>query len=44
MPITTSKGTYRLREIVENPGNHVIYYLLDGSAGPGTPQGSHGPE
>ena len=25
-----SKGTYRLREIVENPGNHVIYYLLDG--------------
>ena len=25
-----SKGTYRLREIVENPGNHVMYYLLDG--------------
>ena len=25
-----SKGTYRLREIAENPGNHVIYYLLDG--------------
>ena len=25
-----SKGTYRLREIMENPGNHVIYYLLDG--------------
>ena len=25
-----SKGTYRLREIVENPGNHVIYYLRDG--------------
>ena len=24
-----SKGTYRLREIVENPGNHVMYYLLD---------------
>ena len=22
-----SKGTYRLREIVENPGNHVMYYL-----------------
>ena len=26
-----SKGTYRLREIVENPGNCVMYYLLDGS-------------
>ena len=25
-----SKGTYRLREIAENPGNHIIYYLLDG--------------
>ena len=25
-----SKLTYRLREIVENPGNHVMYYLLDG--------------
>ena len=24
------KGTYRLREIVENPGNHVMHYLLDG--------------
>ena len=23
----SSKGTYRLREIVENPGNHVMYYL-----------------
>ena len=22
-----SKGTYSLREIVENPGNHVMYYL-----------------
>ena len=22
-----SKGTYRLREIVENPGNRVMYYL-----------------
>ena len=21
---------YRLREIVENPGNHVMYYLLNG--------------
>ena len=25
-----SKGTYRLREIAENPGNHVMYYLADG--------------
>ena len=25
-----SKGTYKLKEIVENPGNHVMYYLLDG--------------
>ena len=25
-----SKGTYRLRETVENPGNRVMYYLLDG--------------
>ena len=25
-----SKGTYRLREIVENPGNHVMYYPADG--------------
>ena len=25
-----SKGIYRLREIAENPGNHVMYYLLDG--------------
>ena len=24
-----SKGTYRLREIVKNSGNHVRYYLLD---------------
>ena len=24
------KGTYRLREIMENPGNRVMYYLLDG--------------
>ena len=29
-----SKGTYRLREIMENPGNRVMYYLKDGSAGP----------
>ena len=25
-----SKGTCRLRKIAENPGNHVMYYLLDG--------------
>ena len=25
-----SKGAYRLREIVENTGNRVMYYLLDG--------------
>ena len=25
-----SKRTYRLREIAENPGNHVMYYLLNG--------------
>ena len=25
-----SKGTYRLREIAENPGNRVMYYLADG--------------
>ena len=25
-----SKGTYRLREIAQNPGNRVMYYLLDG--------------
>ena len=24
-----SKGTYRLREIAENPANRVMYYLLD---------------
>ena len=25
-----SKGTYRLREIVENPGNRVMYYVKAG--------------
>ena len=25
-----SKGTYRLREIIEDAGNRVMYYLLDG--------------
>ena len=29
---------------MENPGNRVMYYLRDGSAGPRTPLGSHGPE
>ena len=24
-----SKGTYRLREITENPGNHMMYYIRD---------------
>ena len=26
-----SKASYRLREIVENPGNRMMYYLLDGA-------------
>ena len=25
-----SKASYRLREIAENPGNRVMYYLLNG--------------
>ena len=25
-----SKKTYRLREIMEDPGNHMMYYLNDG--------------
>ena len=25
-----SKASYRLSEIAENPGNHVMYYLLNG--------------
>ena len=25
-----SKASYRLKEIVENPGNRVMYYLLNG--------------
>ena len=25
-----SKASYRLREVVESPGNRVMYYLLDG--------------
>ena len=25
-----SKGTYRLREVIEDSGNHVMYYLKDG--------------
>ena len=36
-----SKGTYRLREIIADAGNRVMYYL----AGPeGTPHGRNGPE
>ena len=38
------KGTYRLKEIVENPGNHVMYHLREGSTGPWTPLGSQVPE
>ena len=30
MDTVWSKGTYRLREIVENTGNRVMYYLLNG--------------
>ena len=26
-----SKNTYRLDRIVQDPGNHVLYYLQDGS-------------
>ena len=25
-----SKASYRLREVVESSGNHVMYYLADG--------------
>ena len=39
-----SKASYRLREVVKSPSNQVMYYLADGSAGPGTLEGSHGPE
>ena len=39
-----SKASYRLREVVKSPGNRVMYYPADGSAGPGTLEGSHGPE
>ena len=39
-----SKASYRLKEITENLGNRMMYYLADGSTGPGTPEGSHGPE
>ena len=36
-----SKNTYRLRKVIEDAGNHVMYYLL----GPeGTPDGRNGPE
>ena len=36
-----SKGTYRLREIMENTGNRVMYHLLGLK---GTPHGRNGPE
>ena len=26
-----SEASYRLKEIIENPGNHVMYYLLNGT-------------
>ena len=39
-----SKASYRLREVVKSPSNHVMYYLADGSAGPVISEGSHGPE
>ena len=29
---------------MESPGNRMMYYLADGSAGPGAPLGSHGSE
>ena len=29
-----SKGTYRLKEIIEDAGNHVMYYLLGPGGGP----------
>ena len=29
-----SKGTYRLREIIEDTDNHVMYYLKEGPKGP----------
>ena len=29
---------------MEDAGNRVMYYLADGSAGPRTPPGSHGPD
>ena len=28
--LTWSKKTYRLDRIVQDPGNHVLYYLQDG--------------
>ena len=37
-----SKGTYGLRETMENPGNHVMYYLRDD--GVAEQPRAHGPE
>ena len=39
-----SKGTYRLREIMEDAGNHVMYYLKDGVAQRPRAHRAHGPE
>ena len=36
-----SKKTYRLREVIEDAGNHVMYYLLDPE---GAPLPGNGPE
>ena len=41
---TWSKASYRLREVVESSSNCMMYYLTDGSAGPGTLEESYGPE
>ena len=32
-----SKGTYRLRQVMEDAGNHVMYYLRDGPEAPWHP-------
>ena len=39
-----SKGTYRLREIVEDAGNQVIYYLANGVAERPQTHRAHGPK
>ena len=37
-----SKETYRLREVMKNPSNHVMYYLRDGAND--RAHRAHGPE